>query len=57
VDLTGKAGLVIPRYTYKPVQAVELSVGAIAGFGDHTSPMGSIVPAARGVIAGMKASF
>lgn len=57
VDLTGKAGLVIPRYTYKPVQAVELSVGAIAGFGDNTSPMGSIVPAARGVIAGMKASF
>lgn len=57
VDLTGKAGLVIPRYTYQPAQAVELSIGAIAGFGDNTSPMGSIVPAARGVIAGMKASF
>jgi len=57
VDLTGKAGLVIPRYTYKPVQAVELSIGAIAGFGDDTSTLGSIVPAARGVIAGVKASF
>lgn len=57
VDLTGKAGLVIPRYTYELTQAVELSIGAIAGFGDDKSPMGSIVPAARGVIAGMKASF
>lgn len=57
VDLTGRAGLVIPRYTYKPVQAVELSIGAIAGFGDNTSPLGLVVPAARGVIAGMKASF
>ncbi len=57
LDLTGKAGLVIPRYTYNPVQAVELSIGAITGFGDDTSTLGSIVPAARGVIAGVKASF
>ena len=57
IDLTGKAGLVIPRYTYNPVQAVELSIGAITGFGDDTSTLGSIVPAARGVIAGVKASF
>jgi hypothetical protein len=57
VDLRGKAGLVIPRYTYRPAQAVELSIGAITGFGDDTSPLGAAVPAARGVIAGMKASF
>ncbi len=57
VDLTGRAGLVIPRYTYKLAQAVELSVGAITGFGDDTSPLGAAVPAARGVFAGVKASF
>ena len=57
VDLAGKAGLVIPRYTYMPAQAVELSIAAITGFGDNTSTLGSVVPAARGVIAGMKASF
>ena len=57
VDLTGKAGLVIPRYTYKPAQTVELSIGAIAGFGDDTSSLGAVVPAARGVVAGVKASF
>jgi hypothetical protein len=57
VDLTGKAGLVIPRYTYMLAQAVELSIGAITGFGDNTSPLGAAVPEARGVIAGIKASF
>ena len=57
VDLRGRAGLVIPRYTYKLAQAVELSVGAITGFGDDTSPLGAAVPAARGVFAGVKASF
>lgn len=57
VDITGKAGLVIPRYTYKPAQAVELSAGLIAGFGDDTSLLGAAVPAARGAIVGMKASF
>ncbi len=57
VDLTGKAGLVIPRYTYKLAQAVEVSIGMIAGFGDDTSPLGSAVPAACGVVAGVKASF
>lgn len=56
-DLTGKAGLIIPRYTYKLAQAVELSVGAITGFGDDASPLGAAVPAARGVFAGVKASF
>lgn len=57
VDLRGRAGLVIPRYTYKLAQAVELSVGAITGFGDDTSPLGAAVLAARGVFAGVKASF
>ena len=57
LDLTERRGLWIPATPTTRCRRWSCQSGAITGFGDDTSTLGSIVPAARGVIAGVKASF